>query len=136
MVKSRFQSFVTKELVRARTKHPTPQSTLHEGHGVLQEEVDEVWDLVKSQRPNKDDLLKELIHVAAMAQRFAEDQLLTPLDEEDEDTDDDEEVEDDEFEQESDDDTVPLPPFREAPTFVEQADGATFCACTTCRALR
>jgi NTP pyrophosphatase (non-canonical NTP hydrolase) len=74
-----FQKWVEKELARARSKHPEKQTSLHEGYGVLLEEVDEVWDLVKSQAPSKDSLLKELIHVAAMAQRFAEDQLISVL---------------------------------------------------------
>jgi NTP pyrophosphatase (non-canonical NTP hydrolase) len=72
-----FQQWVEQELKKARSKHPTAQTTLHEGYAVLQEEVDEVWDLVKSQKPSRDSLLKELIQVAAMAQRFAEDQLLS-----------------------------------------------------------
>lgn len=76
---SEFQQWVEEELKKARTKHATKQTTLHEGYAVLQEEVDEVWDLVKSQAPSKDSLLKELIQVAAMAQRFAEDQLISVL---------------------------------------------------------
>lgn len=70
-----FQELVEIELLRAREKHTRRQSSLHEGYGVLLEEVDEVWEIVKSQNPDKEKLLKELIHVAAMAQRFAEDQL-------------------------------------------------------------
>lgn len=76
---SRFQELAEAELARARTKHPTPQTSYHEGYGVVLEELDEVWDLVKSQRPDKTSLLKELVQVAAMAQRFAEDQLLSEL---------------------------------------------------------
>lgn len=75
-MKFNFQELVAAELLRARSKHPALQTTLHEGYGVLLEEVDEVWDLVKSQRPDPLNLLKELVHVAAMAQRFAEDQLI------------------------------------------------------------
>lgn len=71
-----FQEWVATELTRARSEHPALQTTLHEGYAVLLEEVDEVWDLVKSKRPDPTNLLKELIQVAAMAQRFAEDQLI------------------------------------------------------------
>lgn len=68
-----FAELVKKELERARLKHPGTQNSLHEGYGVILEEVDEFWDLVKSQNPNCADLLSELVQIAAMAQRTAED---------------------------------------------------------------
>ena len=49
----KFADLVEKELNRARTKHPQNQVSLHESYGVILEEVDEFWDLVKSQKPNK-----------------------------------------------------------------------------------
>lgn len=67
-----FQHLVTEELSRARRKHGAVNS-LHEGYAVLLEEVDEFWDLVKQQSPNKEHLLAELVQISAMAQKIAED---------------------------------------------------------------
>jgi hypothetical protein len=65
---------VALELMRAKAKHPK-QNSLHEGYAVLLEEVDEFWDLVKRQTSDRDpaEVLTELIHIAAMAARCAED---------------------------------------------------------------
>lgn len=68
-----FQQDVANELARARSKHPGKQLGLHEGYGVLLEEVDEFWSLVKSQRPAMTNVYDELVQIAAMAQRTAED---------------------------------------------------------------
>src|SRR5688572_11783524 len=70
---SNFAELVAKELNKARTKHPGKQRSVHEGYAVILEEVDEFWDLVKEQAPTKDAMLKELVQIAAMAQRTAED---------------------------------------------------------------
>ena len=70
---SNFAELVAKELLKARTKHPGKQRSVHEGYAVILEEVDEFWDLVKAQLPAKADMLKELVQIAAMAQRTAED---------------------------------------------------------------
>ncbi len=72
-----FQELVTEELVRARNGHG-PVRGLHEGYGVLMEEVDEFWDEVKLKKPKREDVLAELVQVAAMAQKIAEDVLLCP----------------------------------------------------------
>ena len=66
---------VALELMRAREKHPTKQNGLHEGYGVLLEEVEEFWALVRRQTGDRDpaEVLTELIHIAAMAARCAED---------------------------------------------------------------
>lgn len=63
------------ELQRARYKHPGKQHSAHEGYAVLLEEVDEVWDEVKknSKRRDRKKMYEELVQVAAMAQRMAED---------------------------------------------------------------
>jgi len=42
----------------------------HEGFAVIQEEVDELWDLVKQRNPSKKEMNKEAIQIAAMAIRF------------------------------------------------------------------
>ncbi len=63
------------EVERARRKHPTNIHNVAEGYAVILEELDEYWDEVKTQtsRRVKDDLLKELVQVAAMCMRTAED---------------------------------------------------------------
>ncbi len=68
---------VAMELDAARAKHP-PQKSLHEGYAVLLEEVDEFWAEVKkkSSERSASRLLEELIQVAAMAVRTAEDVVL------------------------------------------------------------
>ena len=68
-----FAALVAAELHKARTKHPTTYPSAHYFYGVIAEEVDEFWDLVKAQKPSNEDMLKELVQIAAMAQRAAED---------------------------------------------------------------
>jgi NTP pyrophosphatase (non-canonical NTP hydrolase) len=72
---NKFAELAEKELSRARALHPGKQHSLHEGYSVLLEEVDEFWDEVKrkSEQRSRTQLLKELVQVAAMAQRTAED---------------------------------------------------------------
>lgn len=67
-----FPNLVAAELKKARAKHRGIQSR-HEGYAVLLEEVDELWEEIKAQDVNQDKLGKELVQVAAMCQRFAED---------------------------------------------------------------
>lgn len=51
-----------------------PHNSAHEGYAVLLEEVDELWDHVKTNQKRRDPaaMRKEAIQVAAMAIRFAE----------------------------------------------------------------
>ncbi len=70
-----FSTLVEEEITRARAKFPRPVAGLHEGYAVLLEEVDEFWDEVKAQKPDKELILAELVQIAAMAQRCAEDVL-------------------------------------------------------------
>ena len=60
------------ELGRAMENWPAFNSA-HEGYGVLLEEVDELWDHVKTNQKKRDipAMRKECIQVAAMAMRFA-----------------------------------------------------------------
>ncbi len=61
-----------KELTRATEMHPRLNS-VHEGYAVLLEEMDELWDEIKSTGPHKNNpshVRTEAIHVAAMALRF------------------------------------------------------------------
>jgi hypothetical protein len=50
-------------------------ASAHEGWAVLREEVDELWDEVKKKPSarNSTAMYSELVQVAAMAQRMAED---------------------------------------------------------------
>lgn len=76
-----FNELVSTELSCARAKHSGAQHSAHEGYAVLLEEVDEFWDFVKSQTPKTERgvrekrraMLEELVQIAAMAQRTAED---------------------------------------------------------------
>lgn len=75
-----FPTLVKNELERARNKHPGTQNSLHEGYAIILEEVDEFWDVVKSQKPDAAHALEELVQIAAMCQRSAEDLLLHKVD--------------------------------------------------------
>lgn len=72
--KPSFTALVWKELELARKGHK-PLNSLHEGFAVLLEEVDEfkeeVWK--KRSKRNLRKVRAELVQVAAMAQRIAED---------------------------------------------------------------
>ena len=63
---------VKKELESARDNFPFPFNSTHEGYAVLREEVDELWDCVKS-NVGRDVMRREAIQIAAMAVRFIED---------------------------------------------------------------
>ena len=59
--------------------HP-PQNSAHESYAVLLEEVEEFWEEVRKKREDRDReaMLKELVQIAAMSQRAAEDLGLIP----------------------------------------------------------
>lgn len=59
---------VARELVRATAKFG-PMHSAHEGYAILKEEVDELWDDIKTNAPLVDQR-KEAIQIAAMAIRF------------------------------------------------------------------
>ena len=69
-----FLSRVAAELSRARSKHAGINSA-HEGYAVILEELDEfkrqVW--LKREQRDPQEMLSELIQIAAMAARTAED---------------------------------------------------------------
>lgn len=67
-----FQKEVQKEFMSAYNKHPMLNS-VHEGLAVLWEEFEEVKQEVFKRNLDRTALRKELIQVAAMAQRMAED---------------------------------------------------------------
>jgi hypothetical protein len=80
---NKFTVDVIEELCIARRLN-RPMASAHEGYAVLLEEVDELWDEVKRTPAPRDYLgmYKELVQIAAMAQRMAEDIVLPALSEE------------------------------------------------------
>jgi NTP pyrophosphatase (non-canonical NTP hydrolase) len=77
---TKFNELVKLELKRARKMHG-PVNSIHEGYSVILEELDEVWEEVKKKTKERDmdNLFKELIQVAAMAQKMAEDVVIPKL---------------------------------------------------------
>lgn len=59
---------VYREVMRAKEKYKQDFNSEHEGYAVLAEEVDEMWDEVKTN--NRNLAVQEAIQVAAMAIRF------------------------------------------------------------------
>jgi hypothetical protein len=75
-----FAQLVARELLLARERHD-PINSAHEGYAVILEEVDELWDECRRKRAarSRQSMLDELVQIAAMAQRTAEDlELLEP----------------------------------------------------------
>src|SRR3989344_3081738 len=71
-IKMNFTDLVQRYINLARRKHPIGMHSAHEAYGVIAEELDEFWELVKKDGDKKD-MLEELAHTAAMCQRAAED---------------------------------------------------------------
>jgi hypothetical protein len=61
---------VRAEVLRAAAKHP-PMNSPHEGHSVIREELDELWDHVKADTGHSNQALREAIQVACTAVRYA-----------------------------------------------------------------
>lgn len=66
-----FLSDVKDEVARARGMYPDFNSA-HEGFAIILEEVDELKAEVWKRTHDKEAMLKECLHIAAMAMRFAE----------------------------------------------------------------
>ena len=62
-----------KECTRAMIIHRRFNSQ-HEGYAVIKEELDELWDAIKTHAPGHE-LAKEAIQISAMAERFIADLL-------------------------------------------------------------
>ena len=62
---------VADELYRAYNKHGKEKWGRHEFYAILEEEVDEVWDLIKRDRPLTD-VVPEIIQVMAVCVRYLE----------------------------------------------------------------
>lgn len=70
-----FAKLVKNELAEARAKYPRPMNSAHEGYATILEEVDELWDEVRAKQGDRDPkkMVAELVQIAAMCQRMAED---------------------------------------------------------------
>lgn len=82
MITSNFPDRVAAELSAARQKHPKLNSA-HEAFAVIREEVDEFWDKVKADEHKSPAgqtlMVDELVQIAAMCQRAAEDVFPTAI---------------------------------------------------------
>ena len=69
-----FAKLQSLEIEQARSKH-RPINSAHEGYSVILEELDEFWEEVRKKQSerSKDRMVAELVQIAAMAQRTAED---------------------------------------------------------------
>jgi vacuolar-type H+-ATPase catalytic subunit A/Vma1 len=69
-----FPEAVALELQTARRSH-APLNSAHEAYAVILEELDEFWEEVRRKRSERSSprMASELIQIAAMAQRAAED---------------------------------------------------------------
>ena len=63
------QRKILHEYIRART-YFDKFNTAHEGYAVILEELDELWELIKTKGTTKVQLEEEAIQVGAMALRF------------------------------------------------------------------
>ena len=66
-----FFSKVLNELDSAYRKHGSDQWGRHEFYAILKEEVDELWDAIKTDIP-QDEVIKELIQVVCVCLRYYE----------------------------------------------------------------
>lgn len=57
------------EVLKACTKH-APMHSPHEGHSVIREELEELWDHVKADTGKGEEARKEALQVAAMGIRY------------------------------------------------------------------
>ncbi len=71
---SAFARCVRNELASAKAKH-APINSLHEGYAIILEEVDELWEEARKRKEKRSSaqILSELVQIAAMCQRTAED---------------------------------------------------------------
>lgn len=72
-----FVELQEREIESARSKH-RPINSAHEGYSVILEELDEFWEEVRKKRSlrSPDKMVAELVQIAAMAQRTAEDVMM------------------------------------------------------------
>lgn len=68
-----FAEKVRHEIEAARRSHPKPINSPSEAYGVIAEELAEFFDEVRKKRSHRQAMAHELVQVAAMCQRAAED---------------------------------------------------------------
>lgn len=61
---------ILKEIRRAKSKHPGDFVSFHHAFGVYLEEHDELWDAIKQQKPNHQDIRDEAVQCCAMLVRL------------------------------------------------------------------
>lgn len=71
MLRRHIMQAISAELDHAYGKHGRGQWGRHEFYAILKEEVDEMWDAIKSDDPIED-VRKEAIQIAAMVFRYLE----------------------------------------------------------------
>lgn len=73
MTRNEIIGLVNIEIDLANSKYPAFYST-HEGYAILKEELDELWDEIKTSKETNANMLQvnEAIQVAAMAIKFIE----------------------------------------------------------------
>jgi hypothetical protein len=69
--REQFLARIEVELHHAYAKHGHDQWGRHEFYGVLLEEMDELWDAIKEDRPQVD-VIAEMVQVAAVCFRYFE----------------------------------------------------------------
>lgn len=75
----KISELILTETRRAMNVHPKTFNSCHEGYAVILEEVNELWDEIKRNPRNDEEVKKEAIQVGAMVVRFLYD--LVVLDE-------------------------------------------------------
>jgi hypothetical protein len=70
-----FGELMRRELEEARRGPYPALHSLHEAYAVLLEELDELWEMTRKKDRDRDPaaVLRELVQIAAMSQRAAED---------------------------------------------------------------
>jgi len=71
IARTRFLKLMSDEVDRAIRKHGDDRWKRHEFYGIVLEEVEEMWDVIKTDG-STEHLLEEMVQVAAMCLRFAE----------------------------------------------------------------
>ena len=69
MRRDKAEALVSNELTKALQKHRAMASP-HDGYAVILEELNALWDEIKRQEPDAQNLAKEAAQVAAMGLRF------------------------------------------------------------------
>ncbi len=72
--KKNFLELLQKETEKSKAKNK-PISSIHEGYGLLLEEVDELFDEVKKKKEkrDRDNVILELTQIASLCQRIYDD---------------------------------------------------------------